>query len=131
MTLVLESLSHIADGLPKGRVLLDFEKTDMKKAKEFVGDKVCIYGNVPAAKMVYGSPEEMDAYCKQLIEDCGEGGGHWWAGAHTKLKGDDEKIEFVIHIAFSVVDNKIVYETLIYDYLPIYLAEQRVQKKSN
>jgi len=75
MTLVLESLSHIADGLPKGRVLLDFEKTDMKKAKEIMGGKVCIYGNVPAAKMVYGSPEEMDAYCKQLIEDCGEGGG--------------------------------------------------------
>ena len=34
MTLVLESLRHIADGLPKGRVLLDFEKTDMKKAKD-------------------------------------------------------------------------------------------------
>lgn len=75
MILVLESLSHIADGLPKGRVLLDFEKTDMKVAKETLGGKVCIYGNVPAAKMVYGSTEEVDAYCKQLIEDCGEGGG--------------------------------------------------------
>ncbi len=42
------------------RVLLDFEKTDMKKAKEIVGDKVCIYGNDPTVKMVYGSTEEVD-----------------------------------------------------------------------
>ena len=42
------------------RTLLDFEKMDMKKAKEIVGDKVCIYSNVPAAKMVYGSTEEVD-----------------------------------------------------------------------
>ena len=75
MTLVLEKLSHIVDGLPKGRVLLDFEKTDMRKAKDILGGKVCIYGNVPSAMLVYGTPDEVDAYCKDLIEYCGRGGG--------------------------------------------------------
>jgi uroporphyrinogen-III decarboxylase len=75
MTLVLDQLSHIADGLPKGRILLDFEKTDMKKAKQVLGDKVCIYGNVPAAKMVFGTPDEVDEYCRNLIQDCAPGGG--------------------------------------------------------
>jgi hypothetical protein len=75
MTLVLDQLSHITDGLPKGMVMLDFEKTDMKKAKEVLGDKVCIYGNVPAAMLCFGTPYEVDAYCRQLIEDCAPGGG--------------------------------------------------------
>ena len=75
LTPVLSTLSHITDGLPQGRVLLDFEKTDMKKAKEVLGDRVCIYGNVPAALMVYGSTEEVDRYCRKLIEDCAQGGG--------------------------------------------------------
>jgi uroporphyrinogen-III decarboxylase len=75
MTLVLDQLSHIADGLPKGRILLDFEKTDMAVAKQALGDKVCIYGNVPAAKMVYGSPQEVDEYCRDLIQRCAPGGG--------------------------------------------------------
>jgi uroporphyrinogen decarboxylase len=74
-TPVLETLSHLTDGLPKGKVMIDFEKTDMKKAKEIIGDKVCLMGNVPSAMMVYGAPEEIDACCKQLIEDCGKGGG--------------------------------------------------------
>jgi hypothetical protein len=68
---------------------------------------------------------------EMIIQDNGQNWVHFWAQTHTKLKGDDEKIEFVIHIAFSVVDNKIVYETLVYDNLPFYLAEQRMQKESN
>jgi uroporphyrinogen-III decarboxylase len=72
----LESIATLADGLPKGTILMDFEKTDMKKAKQILGDKMCISGNVPSALMVYGSPTEVEDCCKQLIEDCGEGGGY-------------------------------------------------------
>ncbi len=72
----LHTLKDITKGLPKGKVLIDFEKTEMKKAKEVLGDTVCIYGNVPSSMLVYGTPEEVDAYCKQLIKDCAEGGGY-------------------------------------------------------
>jgi hypothetical protein len=71
----LETIKTITDGLPKGKIVMDFEKTDMKKAKEVLGGTVCIAGNVPSAMLVYGTTEEVDAYCKQLIEDCAEGGG--------------------------------------------------------
>ncbi len=71
----LETIKKVADGLPKGKIVMDFEKTDMKKAKEVLGGTVCIHGNVPSAMLVYGTPEEVDAYCKQLIEDCAPGGG--------------------------------------------------------
>jgi len=76
LTPCLDTIKHITDGLPKGKVRLDLEKTDMKKAKEVLGDTVCILGNVPSSLLVYGSPEDVDAYCKQLIKDCAEGGGY-------------------------------------------------------
>jgi hypothetical protein len=75
MTSVLHVFKDITKGLPKGKVLLDFEKTDMKKAKEVLGDKVCIWGNVPASLLCYGSPGEVEKYCQKLISDCAEGGG--------------------------------------------------------
>lgn len=75
LTTVLDQMSNITKGLPKGQVCLDLEKTDMKKAKEVLGDKVCLYGNVPASLLVYGTVQEVKNYCRKLIEDCGDGGG--------------------------------------------------------
>jgi hypothetical protein len=75
LTAVLPLLKEIGEGLPRGKILLDFEKTDMKKAKEIVGDRVCLFGNIPAALLCYGSTTEVEDYCKRLIKDCAEGGG--------------------------------------------------------
>lgn len=72
----LEIMKDITKGLPKGKVLLDLEKTDMKKAKQALGDRVCLLGNVPSSMLVYGTPEEVEKCCKKLIEDCAEGGGY-------------------------------------------------------
>jgi uroporphyrinogen-III decarboxylase len=76
LTHCLDTIKGITEGLPKGKVLIDFEKTDMKKAKQALEDRACIYGNVPSSMLVYGTPVEVDAYCKQLIEDCAKGGGY-------------------------------------------------------
>jgi uroporphyrinogen-III decarboxylase len=32
-------------------------------------------GNVPSPLLQVGTPEEVDQYCKELIEGCGKGGG--------------------------------------------------------
>lgn len=71
----LQTIKHITDGLPKGKILLDLEKTDLKKAKEILGDRVCILGNVPSALLVYGTPQDVEKHCRKLIEDCAQGGG--------------------------------------------------------
>ena len=75
LTPYLQTMKKLADGLPKGMLLMDLEKTNMKKAKEILGDVMCIYGNVSSAMLVYGTPTEVEDYCKQLIKDCAEGGG--------------------------------------------------------
>lgn len=72
----LETIRNITDGLPLGRVLMDFEKTDMREAKRVLGDRVCLYGNVPSALLVYGEPGEVEEHCRGLIEECAQGGGY-------------------------------------------------------
>lgn len=60
----------------KGEVAWYFDRTDMARAKEILGDRCCIMGNVPASLMVTGSPEDVRAHCRKLIEVCGKGGGY-------------------------------------------------------
>jgi Uroporphyrinogen decarboxylase (URO-D) len=49
--------------------------SDIFKAKEIIGDRICIYGDVPADLLALGSPGEVDEYCHRLIEEVGRGGG--------------------------------------------------------
>ncbi len=61
---------------PKGSVCWYFDRTDMFKAKEILGAKCAIQGNVPSSLVVTGSFEEVKEYCRKLIEGCGKGGGY-------------------------------------------------------
>ncbi len=68
-----QRLEIIAD-FPKGKCIWWFDQTDMGRAKEILGDVCCIAGNVPTALMTAGSPDEVKAYCKELIEVAGKDG---------------------------------------------------------
>jgi uroporphyrinogen-III decarboxylase len=61
--------------MPCGKAVYWFERTDIYRAKEVLGDTVCIRGNVSPSLMTTGSPEEVDASCRQLIEKVGRDGG--------------------------------------------------------
>ena len=67
-------LETIAD-IPRGKAIYWFERTDLVRAKQVLGDIVCLRGNVPASMMTTGTPGEVDAYCRHLIETVGKGGG--------------------------------------------------------
>ncbi len=67
-------LETMAD-IPPGKVIYWFEQTDMFRAKDVLGDIACLRGNVPADLLVTGNPDEVDDYCKKLIEKCAKGGG--------------------------------------------------------
>ena len=73
-------LEHIGD-IPKGKAIYAFERTDMVKAKEVLGDTVCLRGNVPTSLLIAGKPDDVDDYCKNLIEKVGKGGGFILDGA--------------------------------------------------
>jgi uroporphyrinogen-III decarboxylase len=66
--------------LPKGWAEWHFDQTDMTKAKEVLGGKACIAGNIPASLMCTGNPAQIKEYCRNLIETCGKGGGYILTG---------------------------------------------------
>ena len=61
--------------LPKGKFILRFEQSDIFRAKAILGTHCCISGNVPSSMMQVGSPQDVEDYCRKLIEVCGKGGG--------------------------------------------------------
>ncbi len=69
-----DRLEVISD-VPKGKVVWWFDRTDMKKAKETVGRVACVAGNVPLDLLCTGTLDEVKAYCKELIDVAGAGGG--------------------------------------------------------
>ena len=84
-------LKSITD-FPKGSVVWWFDQTNMAKAKEVLGDKFCIQGNVPSSLICTGSPEQVKEYCRKLIEECGKGGGYVLGAGCIP---DDPKLESV------------------------------------
>jgi hypothetical protein len=59
---------------PKGTCLLATDHaTDIRKAKAVLGDRMCIKGDVPSPLLAVGTPDEVYAYCRRLIDDMGDG----------------------------------------------------------
>ena len=92
-------LDHIGD-IPRGKAVYWFEQTDLIRAKEILGDTVCLRGNVPTSLLITGTPEEVDQYCKILITRVGKGGGFILDGAASIP--DEARPENVMAMAKSV-----------------------------
>jgi len=62
--------------LPRASCVVELDGcTDMLKAKEILGDWLCLKGDVPAALLAHGEPVEVAAYCERLVRGFGTGGG--------------------------------------------------------
>jgi len=66
----------IIGDIPPGKACYALEATDIVKAKEAFRDKVCIRGNLPLSILATGTPGDVRAYCKKLIDIAGPGGGY-------------------------------------------------------
>jgi hypothetical protein len=70
-----KNLSYFKD-LPKGSAILELDSmTDIFAAKEILRGHLCLKGDVPAALLSIGEPEDVEAYCRKLIEEVGGDGG--------------------------------------------------------
>ncbi len=61
--------------LPKGKVVFYCELTDIYRAKDVLGDHMCIQGGVPPTILQTGSPQDVEELCKKLIKKAGKNGG--------------------------------------------------------
>jgi len=84
-------LETMAD-IPAGKVCYWFDHVDMHRAKEVLGGKACIAGSVPIALLTVGTPDQVRAYCKDLIDHvAGDGGFIMGPSGQT----EDVKVENV------------------------------------
>jgi uroporphyrinogen-III decarboxylase len=61
--------------LPKGKILGFFDKTDIYKAKDALGDVMAMSGFMPVSILQTGTPDTVRKYSKKLIDVLGKGGG--------------------------------------------------------
>jgi uroporphyrinogen-III decarboxylase len=61
--------------LPKGKIIGQFDSTDIFKAKDVLKNHMSIKGNVPLSLLQTGSPQEIIDHCKKLIDVVGKDGG--------------------------------------------------------
>jgi hypothetical protein len=76
--------------LPKGKVLGHFDTTDIFKAKDVLRGHMCISGNVPVSILQTGTPDDVKALCKKLIDYLGKDGGYIMS---TRSPNDDARAE--------------------------------------
>lgn len=67
-------LKYIAQ-LPKGKFPLHFDRIDRKATAEALGDDYCFWGNIPVSIMEHGTPEDVEADVKELIDLFAGNGG--------------------------------------------------------
>jgi len=89
--------------LPKGKVLLELDSaTDIFKAKKILKGHMCLMGDVPPAMLKLGTPEEVTAYCKRLIDEVGDGGGFILSqGCDVPVDAKPENVRAIIETGKS------------------------------
>lgn len=66
---------EVIKDIPAGKCIYWFERTDLVKAYEVLGDRVALRGNLSPSLLTTGKPEEVDAAVKHLVDNIWNKGG--------------------------------------------------------
>lgn len=69
-----QRLKYLAE-LPKGKTAGWFQRSDIFKVKEIVGDTMCIMGGMPNTMLQGGTVDQIRNWTKEVCEKVGKGGG--------------------------------------------------------
>ncbi|MBI5031680.1 MAG: uroporphyrinogen decarboxylase [Chloroflexi bacterium] len=86
-------------GLPAGKTMWLFDQTDMAEAKKKFGSWACIGGNVPASLFKAGTPAQMEAYVKKVIDTCAPDGGYFICPGAVLDQAQDENVCTYLKVA--------------------------------
>jgi len=83
--------------LPKAKCLFSSDHaTDIFKIKEVLGDHMAIMGDVPAGLLALGTPDEVHAYSRKLIEGIGPAGFILSSGCDAPYNAKPENVAAMI-----------------------------------
>jgi len=85
--------------LPKGSVHFELDgATDIFKAYDIVGGWHSMRGDVPAAMLAYGTPDEVSEYCEKLVTQLGMKGGFMLgSGCEVPLNAKLENVKALMN----------------------------------
>jgi len=66
-------LEHIQD-VPAGKIVYHLSNTNYEAVREALDGITCLMGNVPNITLLNGTPDDVRAYCKKMIDDFPNGG---------------------------------------------------------
>ncbi|MFO1114543.1 MAG: uroporphyrinogen decarboxylase family protein [Beijerinckiaceae bacterium] len=66
---------EIIRDIPAGKAIYWFERADIVKAREVLGDVVALRGNVSPSTLTTGTPEDVDAAVKYIVDNVHNKGG--------------------------------------------------------
>lgn len=81
-----QRLHYLAD-LPKGKTAGMFQRSDIFKVKEVVGDTMCIIGGMPNSLLKSGTVAQVRKHTKKVCEVVGKGGGFIMSAEVNELEG--------------------------------------------
>ncbi len=84
--------------IPRASCVVELDgTTDIFKAKEILGDWLCLKGDVPATLLAQGEPDQVAEYCQRLIKDIGSDGGFILSsGCEVPLDAKPENVAVLI-----------------------------------
>lgn len=87
--------------LPEGKCILATDgQTDLFRAKEILGDRLCLMGDVPAAMLAFGTPAEVFQYSSKLIRQLGPSGFILHSGCDIPIDAKLENVQAMVAAAF-------------------------------
>ena len=86
--------------LPRGKCILATDGfTDLFKAKEILGDHMCLMGDIPPSKLSMGTPDEVYEYSTRLIRELGPEGFILHSGCDIPVNAKLENVKAMISAA--------------------------------
>ena len=86
--------------LPRGKCLMALDgDTDIFKAKEVLGDHMCLMGDVPASMLFYQSSADVYNYCCKLIRELGPAGFILQSGCDIPTNAKLENVQAMVAAA--------------------------------
>jgi hypothetical protein len=90
-------LSYLRE-MPRASCIVELDgMTDIFKAKEILGDWLCLKGDVPSTLLAQGEPNQVAEYCQRLIKNVGSDGGFILSsGCEVPLDAKPENVAALI-----------------------------------
>lgn len=83
---------------PAHSIILHFDgMTDIFEARKVIGDKQCIMGDVPSTLLAFGSIDDVEGYCKKLIDEVGPRNYVLSSGCDTPYNAKLENVQAMVN----------------------------------